>query len=182
MKPSGWQALLVVSLVVGGGAWPGPAARAAPGWDACAMVKLADLDAAFSPRRFEPGTPGTQQVAGTATLATVSTCSFVSRGATAKEKLTVSLLARRAPSDATGVTPAAAREGAAQLKATPVAVEGLGEGAYWVNLGSASFPVVELNLFRGKREWLIFGASGRKLDVPATVASLSRLAGASTAR
>jgi hypothetical protein len=179
MSPRGWQGVVLVLAV---SAWPGPSARAAPGWDACAMVKLADLDAAFAPRKFEPGTPGKQQVAGTATLATVSTCSFISRGATAKEKLSVSLLARLAPSDTTGVTPAAAREGAVQLKATPVAVQGLGEGAYWVNLGSASFPVVELNLFRGKREWLIFGASGRKLDLPATVASLTRLASGSTVR
>jgi hypothetical protein len=146
------------------------------------MVQVADLDAAFAPRKFEPGTSGRQQVAGTGTLATVSSCSFVSKGASAKDRLTVSLLARRAPSDATGVTPAAAREGAVQLKTTPVTVEGLGDGAYWVNLGSAALPVVELNLFRGKREWLIFGASGRKLDLPATVASLTRLAQGSTAR
>jgi hypothetical protein len=80
------------------------------------------------------------------------------------------------------VTPAAAREGAVQLKTTPVAVEGLGEGAYWINMGGASSPFIQLNVFRGKREWLIFGASGRKLDVPATVASLTRLAKGSPAR
>jgi hypothetical protein len=173
---------MAVVVALAGGCWPGLPARAAPGWDACAMVQVAELDAAFAPRKFEAGVPGRKEVAGTATLATVSNCSFVSKGASAKERLTVSLLARRAPSDAAGVTPAAAREGAVQLKATPVAVGGLGEGAYWVNLGSASFPVVELNLFRGKREWLIFGASGRKLDLPATVASLTRLAQGSTAR
>lgn len=182
MRPSDWQVVAVVALVLAGATWPGTPARAAPDWDACAMVNAADLGAAFAPRTFEPGAPGRQQVAGTATLATVSSCSFLSKGASARDRLTVSLLARRAPSDATGVSPAAARDGAIQLKATPVAVEGLGDGAYWVNLGSAALPVIELNVFRGQREWLIFGASGRKLDVPATVASLTRLARGSMAR
>jgi hypothetical protein len=163
-------------FLVGAGAWPAAVTQAAPGWDACAMIRPADLDTAFAPRRFEPGTPGARQVAGTSTLATVSDCTFVSRGATAKEKLTVSLLARRAPSDATGVTPAVARAGAVQLKATPADVAGLGEGAYWVNLGSASFPVVELNLFRGKRDWLILSGSGRSLDVKSTVEGLTKAA------
>jgi len=163
-------------ILVGAGTGPAAGVLAAPGWDACAMMRPADLDAAFAPRKFEAGTPGQQQVAGTSTLAAVSTCTFVSRGATAKEKLTISLLARRAPSEATAVTPAAARAGALQLKASPTDVAGLGEGAYWVNLGSASFPVVELNLFRGKREWLILGTSGRRLDVKSTVEGLTKAA------
>jgi len=175
MRPS-WRRTLSMLALVGAGAGTAATALAAPGWDACAMIKPAELDAAFAPRRFEPGTPGKQQVAGTSTLATVSSCTFVSRGATAKENLTVSLLARRAPSDATGVTPAAARAGAVQLKASPADVSGLGEGAYWVNLGSASFPVVELNLFRGKREWLILGSSGKRLDVKSTVEGLTKTA------
>jgi hypothetical protein len=179
---STWRWSLHLSLGLCAAGWPGSPARAAPDWDACAMVKVADLDAAFAPRTFEPGTSGQERVAGTAVLATVSSCNFMAKGASPKDRLSVSLLARRAPSDTTGVTPAAARDGAVQLKATPVPVEGLGEGAYWINMGGPSSPAIQLNVFRGQRVWLIFGATGRKLSVPATVASLTRLAKATPAR
>ena len=169
-----WAAMVTVALGVG--SWPAGESLAAPAWNACDMVQKADLDAAFAPRVFGAGTPGSKQAPGRATMAEVSTCTFTSAGASAKEKRTVGLLARRAPSDTTGVTPQAARAGALQLKATPVDVAGLGEGAYWVNLGSSSFPVVELNVFRGRREWLVFSASGKKLDVGAAVAGLTKLA------
>jgi hypothetical protein len=175
-----WAALVTVTLGVG--SWPGGEVLAEPAWNACDLVQKADLDAAFAPRVFGAGTPGRKQSPGTATMAEVSTCSFTSAGASAKEKRTVGLLARRAPSDTTGVTPQAARAGALQLKATPVDVAGLGEGAYWVNMGSSAFPVVELNVFRGRREWLIFSTSGKKLDVSAAVAGLTKLAAATLAR
>jgi len=146
------------------------------------MLQKADLDAAFSPRVFEPGTPGREKVTGSAKLAAVSSCTFTSRDGSAKDRLTVTLVARRAPSDATGVTPAVARAGAVQLKASPVDVMGLGDGAYWVNIGSGAYPVIQLNVFRGQRVWLVFGAAGKKLDPAAALAGLTKLAGATAAR
>jgi hypothetical protein len=176
-----WRSGMMVVAALGAGAWAGPRALAAE-WEACAMLQKADLDAAFAPKVFDPGTSGREKVAGTARLAAVSSCTFTSKGASARDRLTVTLVARRAPSDDTGVTPAAARAGAVQLKASPVEVAGLGDGAYWVNLGSAAFPMLELNVFRGKRVWLVFGAAGRKLDVAIAVAALTRVARASAAR
>ena len=100
----------------------------------------------------------------------------------AKDRITVSLLARRAPSDASGVRPQAAKAAALQLKATPVDVAGLGDGAYAINLGSAAFPVLELNVFRGKRDWLVFACAGMKLDSKVALAGLTKVANASAAR
>ena len=150
--------------------------------DACALMLKADVDAAFAPRVFGAGEPGRGNFAGTAKLASVSSCSFTSRGASLREMLTVNILARRAPSDQTGMTLAIAKAGALQLHATPVDVPGLGDAAYWVNLGSARRPIIQLNVLKGKRLWLIFSASAATLGTDAALASLTRVAKVTLAR
>ena len=151
-------------------------------FDACALLLNADVDAAFAPRTFTLEPKVSPDVASTGQLAAVSTCDFTSRGASVREMLTVGLLARRAPNDASGVTVAMAKAGAAQLKATPVDVPGLGDAAYWVNLGSANRPSIQLNVFKGPRVWLIFSASAAGLDVSAAVEHLTTLAQATLPR
>jgi hypothetical protein len=150
--------------------------------DACALMSKADVEAAFAPRLFGAGEPGRGNFAGTAKLASVSSCSFTSRGASLREMLTVSILARRAPSDQAGTTAAMAKAGAVQLHATPVDVSGLGDAAYWVNLGSARRPIIQLNVLKGKRLWLIFSASAATLGTDAALASLTKVAKATLAR
>ena len=176
------RALLAGVCAAGVGLWAATGAQAGENWDACAMLRQADVQGAFAPRQFGPGVPGKSVVKSTPTMATVSTCKYTSDGATARERISVSLLARRAPSDTTGVSPQAARAGAVQLKATPVDVAGLGEGAYWVNLGSSALPVLELNVFRGKRDWLVFSCAGSRLDTTLALASLTRVAKATMAQ
>jgi hypothetical protein len=143
------------------------------------MLKT-DVEAAFAPRKFDAGSsePATK---GTAKLAAVSSCTYSTIGTSAKDMVSVTLLARRAPTDATGTTSAQARSGAAQLKSTPVDVSGLGEGAYWVNLGSVSRPSIQLNVFRGKRDWFIYGVGG-KMDEATVLASLTKIAKATSTR
>lgn len=157
-------------------------AQAEEKWDACSMLKQADVEAAFAPRKFDSGTPGKTLVKSSPTLAAVSQCTYTSSGATARDRITVSLLARRAPSDASGVTPQAARAGAMQLKATPADIAGLGDGAYTVNMGSAAFPVIQVNVFRGKRDWLVFGCVGMKLDQSVAIDGLKKIAAAALSR
>ena len=172
MKPGA----LVIFLASIAGLWPGSSALAAQDWDACAMLLKADVEAAFAPRVFSPGTPGHDKPKSSPKLADVSSCTYSSPGAFAKDRLSATLLARRSPDDASGVTPQAAREGAIKLKGIPVDVAGLGEGAYWLNLGSSAFPVIQLNVFRGKREWFIFSISGRAIDSNAALAGLMKMA------
>jgi hypothetical protein len=155
-------------------------AHAADGMDACKMMQKTDVEAAFAPRKFDAGSLS-QTMKGSATLAAVSDCIYTSKGASIKEMVSVSLLARRAPTDATGTSPAQARAGAVTLKRTPVDVSGLGEGAYWVNFGTASAPSIQLNVFRGKREWLIYSATGN-IDNNILVANVTNIAKATLSR
>ena len=156
--------------------------QGARAFDACALLLKADVDATFAPRTFTLDPASQPDIAGTATLASVSTCTFVSAGASVRDMMTVGLLARRSPSDASGVTVATAKVGAAQLKATPVDLPGLGDAAYWINLGSANRPSIQVNVFKGPRVWLIFSASAAGLDANATVEHLAKIAEAALGR
>lgn len=140
--------VLLGVFTAGVGLWPAAAALAASGREACAMLRKADVEAAFSPRKFDSGRPG-YTVKSPKTRVAVSSCTYTSRSVTAKDMVTVTLGVRRATSDATATTPEVAKAVAVQLKATPVDVAGLGKGAYWVTIGSSAFPVFELNVFRG---------------------------------
>ncbi len=155
-------------------------AHAADDLDPCKMMQKTDVETAFAPNKFDGGSL-VQTMKGSAKLAAVSECIYTSKGASIKETLSVSLLVRRAPTDATGMSPAQARAGAVTLKATPVDVSGLGEGAYWVNLGTARAPSIQMNVFRGKREWLVYGAAGNK-NSNVLVASLTNIAQATSSR
>ena len=169
------------SALTSGDARSGTAQAAGP-LDACALLLKADVDAAFAPRVFANGEKGRGNFAGTAKLAAVSSCTFTSRGASLREMLTVGILARRAPSDQTGVPLASAKDGAVKLNATPVDVPGLGDGAYWVNLGSRTRPVISLNVLKGKRLWLVFSASASGLATETALAGLTKAAKATLGR
>ena len=173
-----WVLLGVVTAGIG--LWPVACAAAAEDRDACAMLQKADVEAAFAPRVFDSGKAGFT-VKSSPTRAALSSCTYTSRGATAKDMVTVTLGVRRAPSDATGTTPEAAKA-AAQLNATPVDLTGLGNGAYWISLGGSAFPVFELNVFRGKREWLVFSSGARTMNKSAVLAGLTKIAKATVAR
>jgi hypothetical protein len=172
-----------ILLVVAAGVlfWPVSGALAASDGDACAMLQKVDVEAAFAPRTFDSGKPGFAMKASKSNAA-VSSCTYTSKDAMARDRVTVSLKVRRAPSDETGITPAAAKDGAAQLKARPVDVPAAGQGAYWVSLGSSALPSIQLNVFRGKRDWLIFSSSARTLDNDAVLAGLTKVAKATAVR
>lgn len=149
---------------------------------ACALLLKADVDAAFAPRVFTLEPQNGPDIAGTDRMASVSHCTYASRGASIREMMTVGLVARQAQNDASGITVATAKAGAVKLNATPVDVAGLGDAAYWINLGSARRPIIELNVFKGARTWLVFGASAPTLDTDTALADLRKVAEAALAR
>jgi hypothetical protein len=173
---------LVVLIATCAGLWPSSGALAAQEWDACAMLLKADVDAAFAPRVFESVSPSQQKAKQLPKLAEVSSCTYSSPGASPRDRLSVTLLARRSPDDASGVTPQAAKEGAVKLNGVPTDVPGLGEGAYWVNLGSSTFPVIQLNIFRGKREWFVFSAATKAINPGVALVGLTKVANAMATR
>lgn len=175
MKASRQHRLLIL-VCVQFGLGLSVAAHADDDWNACAMLKKENIESAFAPRQFDHGELKKSPFKATGKMATISTCTYVSAGASAKDSVSVSLMARRAPSDADGMTPEKAKAGALTLKTTPVDVAGLGDGAYWINMGSSKMPLIQLNVFKGKRHWFIYGASGRQLDQTTALAGLVKLA------
>ena len=157
-------------------------ATPAQGAGACAVLLKADVEAAFTPRVFKDGEKGPGDFAGTAKYASVSNCTYSSKGASFRDLLTVGIVVRRAPTDQSGVTLAVAKDGAVKLKMTPVDVPGLGDAAYWVNMGSAKRPNLQLNVLKGKRLWLIFGATAAGLDIDKALAGLTKVAQATLPR
>jgi hypothetical protein len=177
LKFSRWLQIGILSAAM----WSAADVQADGDLDACKIMQKADVETAFAPRKFDAGSPG-PVVKGSAKLAAVSSCTYSAAGASVRDRISVTLMARRAPTDATGTTPAQARQGAAQLKATPVDVSGLGDGAYWINIGSTTSPSIQINVFRGKREWLIFSSFGGKVDSNTALANLTKIAKATLAR
>jgi len=192
LRPMALRLLVVVCTVptFAAAANAGPPRRTAPpidaahaqGASACALLLKADVEAAFAPRVFGDGATGVGAFAGTAKLASSSSCTFTSRGGSVRDLLTVGLVVRRAPTDQAGVTLATAKGGAVKLKMTPVDVTGVGDAAYWVDMGSSKRPNIQLNVFKGKRLWFIFSATAAGLNAETALAGLTRVAKATLAR
>jgi hypothetical protein len=143
--------------------------------DSCALMKQADVQAVFSPRTFDQGTAGPPQP-GTAKLAAVASCTYTSQAASPRDIVSIMLLTRRAPEGVKGVTTEAMKAGVVQLKGTPVDVAGLGDGAFWANLGTDSHPSYQLNVRVGDRYWLVFSTAGVKGEPQRAIQNLTSLA------
>ena len=173
---------LFIAIATFAGLWTCASALAAEDWDACKMLLKADVDGAFAPRVFATGSPGHDKAPSSPKLSDVSSCTYSSAGASDKDRLTVTLLARRSPEGESKVTPQSIREGEIKLKGVPVNVPGLGGGAHWVNLVGSAPALIRLNVFRGKREWLVFSATSQTTDTDVAVTGLTQIAKAAVAR
>lgn len=143
--------------------------------DPCAMIRKADLETVFS-RSFEAGIAGPPQ-AGTAKRAAVASCTYTSPAPQPRDMLSVSFVVRRSPEGMKGISLETAKAGAVQVKATPVDVPGLGDGAYWINLNTEASPNYQLNVMAGGgRYWLIFSSFGLRLEPAKAIPMLSTLA------
>ena len=179
MKPGFAVCLTVITMVTSAPMLQAASAStgqgAAKGLDACSVVTAADVNAAFAPRSFEADNAGPAQRVSSK-YAEVSNCTFVSKGATVRDMVVVTVNVRLAKSDEYGVAIDKMKAGAVALKGAPVNVSGVGDGAYWANLGSAARPNRQLAVAKGKRIWLTLGESSPALGDPAAVAALTRLA------
>jgi hypothetical protein len=108
----------------------------------------------------------------------VTSCTFVSRGASIRDMVTVSVMVVTSPSDAAQRSTEQMKQGATSLglNAKPIDLPGLGDAAYWVNLGSASRSAVAINVKQGSRRWLTVGESSSGQSVDETVARLTTIA------
>lgn len=149
--------------------------------DPCALMRKADLETVLS-RNFEAGIAGPVQ-AGTAKRAAVASCTYTSPAPQPRDLLSVSFMVRRSPEGMKGISLETAKAGAAQFKATPVDVPGLGDGAYWINLNTETSPNYQLNVMAGGgRYWLIVSTFGMRLEPAKAIPMLSTLARTAVSR
>ncbi len=147
--------------------------------DACKMISPADLAEAFAPRTFVVDTSGPvpHNRPGTAKTNAVTSCTYTS-GTTMRDMMTINLTVVTAPSDAAHATVEQMKKGVAALglNATPVDIAGLGDAAYWVNLGSAQRSSLAVNVQRAPRQWLTIGESSAGDRVEESVERLTKIA------
>ena len=148
--------------------------------DACVLITAEDLATVFAPRAFTVDTSGPtpRNRPGKAKQAAVTTCTFVSAGATLRDLMSITVMVRTTPEGTPHPTVDEMKKGAISLGlgAKPVDVSGLGDGAYWVNLGSAQRSAVAVNVDHGARHWLTVSESSSGANVDETAAQLTKLA------
>ena len=145
--------------------------------DACGVVTTSDVNAAFAPRVFVIDNSGPVAAKQSSKFAQVSNCTFVSKGATVKDMLTVSVSLRVASSDANGVTVKVMKDGVVKLGGAPVDIPGLGDSAYWYTLGGRSVAVL-----KGKRILLTVSEHAPKRSEAEAITDLKKIAGAALAK
>lgn len=159
---------------------PAPAAAAADtALDACRLLTPEALSGVFAGRSFVVDTtsPAPRNRPGGAGRNAITSCTFVSEGTSPQDMMAVTLTVTTAPNDQAQPSVEKMKAGLAQLaqKAEPVDIPGLGDGAYWVNLG-ARRSAVTVNVRRNPRIWIALSESSNGQDVTQTVDRLTSLA------
>jgi len=143
------------------------------------MISPADLAEVFAPRTFVVDTSGPvpHNQPGTAKTNAVTSCSYTS-GTTMRDMMTINVTLVTAPHDAAHASVEQMKKGVAALglNATPVDIAGLGDAAYWVNLGSAQRSSIAVNVKHAPRQWLTVGESSAGDRVEESVDRLTKIA------
>jgi hypothetical protein len=147
--------------------------------DACALVLPQELADIFSGRSFviDNSGPTARNQPGGASRNMTTSCTFVSAGASVQEMMVVSVIVTVAPDDGAQQTIEAMKAGVESLGlgADPADIPGLGDGAYWVNLGGQR-TAVTVNVKHDPRIWLAVSESSRGQEVSMTVGHLGDVA------
>jgi hypothetical protein len=154
--------------------------------DACELVTTTELATVYAPRTFAVDTTGpvSRNRVGKANENSMTTCTFSSASASVRDLVTVTVMVVTSPSDAAQRTVDQMKTGVMSLglNAKPVDVAGLGDGAYWVNLGSTQRSAFALNVKDGARRWLTIGESSSGQRDEETLSRLTKLAGLALAK
>ena len=147
--------------------------------DACKLISPQELGEIFAGRTFviDNSGPVARNQQGGANKNALTTCTFVSAGVSVEDKNVVTLLVKTAPNDAAHHSTEVMKAGVKQLGlgVEPSDIPGLGDGAYWVNLGTRR-SAVQVNVKHDPRIWLVVSESSSGQDVSTTVARLSDIA------
>lgn len=154
--------------------------------DACDLLSPGELGEIFLSRVFTVNNEGPvpRNQPGGPNRSSVTSCTFVSDTVSPQDMLSITVVLSIAPSDARQPTTAAMKSGVTSLGigATPVDIAGLGDDAYWVNLGSDRRSAVAVNVRHEPRMWLTVSESSAGQEVQLTVERLTGLARRALAR
>lgn len=148
--------------------------------DACNLVSSEELAGIFSGRSFavDDSNPAPRSRKGGPDENSFTSCTFITADLSPSEMMAVTVLVTIAPGDDRQQSIQAMKSGVTGLGlgAMPVDVPGLGDGAYWANLGSDRRSAVAVNVKHDPRIWLTVSESSSGQEVGLTVERLTGVA------
>ncbi len=157
----------------------GPAA-ATEAQDACNLVTTDELAAIFGSRSFTQDNmpPEKRNKPGGPRRNAITSCTYVSTGASMSDMMTITVVLTTAYSDKAQPSLQQMQSGLSTLgvKFEGGPIEGVGDAGYWYNVGSDRRSAVVVNVMRNPRYWLTISESSSGQEEPVTISRLTDVA------
>jgi len=154
--------------------------------DACTLVTTDELAAIFPGRNFtrDDVPPEKRNKPGGERRNAITSCTFVSNGASIPDMMTVSVVLTTAYSDKAQPSLERMQSGVSTMgvKFTGGPIEGVGDAGYWFNIGNERRSGIVVNVMRNPRYWLSISESSSGQEEAVTVSRLTELAKAALGR
>lgn len=157
----------------------GPAA-ATEAQDACNLVTTDELAAIFGSRSFTQDNmpPEKRNKPGGPRRNAITSCTYVSTGASMSDMMTITVVLTTAYSDKAQPSLQQMQSGLSTLgvkfKGGPI--EGVGDAGYWYNAGGDRRSAVVVNIMRNPRYWLNVSESSSGQEEAVTISRLTDVA------
>lgn len=158
----------------------GTAAQACETPDACTLVTTDDLATIFPGRSFalDNTSPEMRNKPGGPRRNAITSCTYVSTGASMSDMMTITVVLTTAYSDKAQPSLQQMQSGLSTLgvkfKGGPI--EGVGDAGYWYNAGGDRRSAVVVNVMRNPRYWLSVSESSSGQEEPVTISRLTDVA------
>lgn len=158
----------------------GTAAQADETPDACTLVTTDDLATIFPGRSFalDNTSPEMRNKPGGPRRNAITSCTYVSTGASMSDMMTITVVLTTAYSDKAQPSLQQMQSGLSTLgvkfKGGPI--EGVGDAGYWYNAGGDRRSAVVVNVMRNPRYWLSVSESSSGQEEPVTISRLTDVA------
>jgi hypothetical protein len=159
---------------------PAAPAQAGETPDACTLVTTDELATIFPGRSFalDNTSPEKRNKPGGPRRNAITSCTYVSTGASISDMMTISVVLTTAYSDKAQPTLQQMQSGLSTLgvkfKGGPI--EGVGDAGYWYNAGGDRRSAVVVNIMRNPRYWLNVSESSSGQEEAVTVSRLTDVA------
>jgi hypothetical protein len=148
--------------------------------DACTLVTTDELAAIFPARSFTLDNlpPERRNKPGGERRNAVTSCTFVSNGASIPDMMTVSIVLTTAYSDKAQPSLEKMQSGVSTMgvKFTSGPIEGVGDAGYWFNIGNERRSGVVVNIMHNPRQWLSVSESSTGQEEKVIISRLTEVA------